>query len=197
MMPGLRVYRSGLRNILTFVAGALLLIGAWDVTVGHALSSAPETDEESGALTSRGQSQRRTDWMFGTVFVVFGGGAVLLSVSAAALRRPLVELTSEAMRLRIAGPQRYVELPWEEITWVHSGADGDDDRIPPRVLLVHVASAEPYPTSLWGASWDGSTLMVDADSWSLPPEDVAAYALVALETWGRHHRAEPALEDPG
>jgi len=195
-MRELRVYRSGLRNILTFLAGALLLIAAWEVTVGHVVSSAPETDEETGALTSRGQSQQRTDWMFGTVFLVFGGGAVVLSVSAAALRRPVVELTPEGMRLRVAGPQRFIELPWSDISWVHSGTDGDHERIPPRVLLVHVASAEPYPASLWGASWDGNTLMIDADSWSLPPEDVSAYALVSLEAWQRHHRPDVSAEEP-
>lgn len=195
-MPRMRIYRSGLRNLLTFLAGVLLVVAAWEITVGHVVSSPPETDEETGVLTSRGQSQRRTDWMFGTVFLVFGGGAVVLSAAAAALRRPVVELTPEGMRIRVAGPQRFLDLPWSEISWVHSGTDGDGERIPPRVLLVHVESSEPYPTSLWGASWDGNTLMIDADSWSLPPEDVAAYALVSLEAWQRDHRPDVSAEGP-
>ncbi len=196
-MPGLRVYRSALRNLLTLAAGLLLLVAAYDVAVSHTITSAPETDEETGALTSRGRSQERTDLMWGTIFTVLGGSAVLFSLASAAFRRPIVEFTPETLRLRVAGPRKFLDIGWDDIAWVHSGADGDDETVPPRVLLVHVTSADSYPQSPWGAVWDGNTLMVEADSWNLPPEDVAAHAVVALDSWRRRERIGMSGEETG
>ena len=97
-------------------------------------------------------------------------------------RSPVAEVGADGLNLRIAGPMRLDDIPWSNVTWVHSGSDGDDEAVPPRVFLVHVADPSPYPAAPWGATWDGNTLMVDADSWNVPPEEVVAHATMALDT---------------
>ena len=55
---------------------------------------------------------------------------------------------------------------------------------------MHVADTEAYPSAPWGAAWDGNTLMVDADSWNVEPDEVVAHARMALENWRREERAQ-------
>ena len=185
-MNELRVYRSLLRTFLVFVAGALLLLTAIDIVAAHVVSGEPETDTATGALTSRGQNQRRSDLTWGWSLMLIGGTLIVGSGASFVMRRPVLEVRSDALRVRVAGPQRFLTIPYDDVTWVHSAADGDDEVVPPRVLLIHVRSAASYPESLWGAEWDGNTLVLDADSWSRRPEDVATRVEVALEAWRRH-----------
>lgn len=186
MNSDLRVYRSLLRTFLVFVAGALLVLAAIDVVAAHVVSSAPEIDAATEALTSRGQNQRRSDLTWGWSLLLIGGTLVIGSVASSVLRRPVLEVGSDALRVRVAGPRRLLTIPYDDVTWVRSAADGDDEVVPPRVLLVHVRSAAGYPGSLWGAEWDGNTLVVDADSWSRRPEDVSTRIELALDAWRRH-----------
>lgn len=186
MNGDLRVYRSLLRTFLVFVAGALLVLAAVDVVAAHVVTGSPETDPTTGALTTRGQNQRRSDLTWGWSLMLIGGTVMVGSAASFVLRRPVLEVRSDALRVRVAGPQSFLTIPYDEITWVHSAADGDDEVVPPRVLLIHVMSAADYPESLWGAEWDGNTLVVDADSWNRRPEDVATRVDLALEAWRRH-----------
>jgi hypothetical protein len=194
MNGDLRVHRSLLRTFLVFIAGVVLVLTAVDVVAAHVVSGEPETDPDTGALTSRGQNQRRSDLTWGWSFLLAGGTLVVASAASALVRRPVLEVRSDALRLRVAGPRRFLAIPFEDVTWVHSSADGDDEVVPPRVLLIHVRSTAAYPESLWGAEWDGNTLVVDADSWSRRPEDVATRVEVALDAWRRHAQPIEAEE---
>lgn len=208
-MIHLSVYRSAAREALIVAAGVLLVLIALDVMWVHGieigncapgadglclrdLAGPPETDEESGALTSRGRSQQRTDYLWGTAFLLVGAGLAAVGSVSLLRRSPVAEVGTDGLNLRIAGPLRFTHIPWSNVTWVHSGSDGDDEAVPLRVFLVHVADPSPYPAAPWGATWDGATLMVDADSWNVPPEEVVAHATMALDTARRE--AEPGDE---
>jgi hypothetical protein len=194
MNGDLRAYRSMLRTFLVLAAGALLMLAAVDVVAAHVVSSPPETDATTGALTSRGQNQRRSDMTWGWSLMLIGGTLVIASAGSAVARRPVLEVRADSLRVRVAGPRRFLTIPYDDVTWVHSAADGDDEVVPPRVLLIHVRSASDYPEPLWGAEWDGNTLVVDADSWSRRPEEVATRVDLALDAWRRRAQALEAEE---
>ncbi|MGD2051900.1 MAG: hypothetical protein PVI35_05425, partial [Acidimicrobiia bacterium] len=136
-MIRLKVERSPLRQLLFGLAGVLLLLAAIDIAWVHEVSSPPETDAD-GALTSSGTAEHRVDIIWGTLFLVAGGALALVSFGGLVNRRPVVEVTDEELRLRVAGPSRSIAVPWNEIRSIRSGSDGDDGRIPARVLLVDV-----------------------------------------------------------
>ncbi len=182
-----RAHRSLARHLLFFLTAIFLTVAAIDVIWVHRVSGPPEVDEETQQLTSRGLSQQRTDFMWGTFFLV--GASVLAGVSVVGLttRRPVVEMDDERIRLRVGGPRAFIDVPWENVRWVHSSADGDDELVPARVLLINVLDTSGYPHELWGAQWDGHTLMVDADSWNATPEEVVMHAQRVLDAWRRDH----------
>lgn len=197
-MTHLSVHRSVRRELLMLAAGVLLVLAAADIVWLHEVAGPPEVDEATQELTSRGRSQQRTDLMWGGTFAVVGGGMALLALGSLMFRKPVVTVTDRDLKLRIAGPFRVLSIPWENVSWVHSGSDGEDEAVPPRVLLVHVFDPSGYPQHLWATSWDGSTLMVDADSWNMPAVEVVAHARMALDAWRRDAAlAAAAGEAPG
>jgi len=173
--------KSATRQLLMVAAGLLLLIAALDIVSMHRLSDPPTTDDD-GFITSKGQTERRTDLVWGTLFVVAGGSFLVAGLGGLITGRPVVELGDKAMRLRVAGPMSYLEIPWQDIVAVRSDRDYDDDgRIPIPVFVVEVEDRAKYPDALWGAVWIGNALQVDADSWATTVEDVVVRSELMLE----------------
>jgi hypothetical protein len=161
-------------------AGVLLLVAALDIVSLHALSDPPTTNSD-GVLTSKGQTERRTDIAWGSLFAAVGSTLIVVGLGGLVTSRSMVELTEASMRLRVAGPLSMLEIPWEDVVAVRSGSDYEDDgRIPMPVLLVEVEDRSDYPDGLWGAVWKGNTLQVDADGWEVPVEDVVVRAELQL-----------------
>ena len=181
------VRKSAVHQVLLLVAGAVLIVAALDIMVLHLVSSPPEVDSETGEINSTGRSQERGDLLWGSVLTVAGVGLVLAGGMGVIWRRPVAEVAADGLELRVAGPTKTIRIPWSEVAWVHSGSDGDDEGVPTRVFLVHVADAGRYPAAPWGAEWDGDTLMVDAGNWTIRPADLVIHANVALTDWRRHH----------
>lgn len=175
------------RHVLFALAAIFLTLAAVDVMWVHRVAGPPEVDEASQALTTRGLSQQRTDFMWGTFFLVSAGVLGGVAVTGLVARRPVAEMDRNGIRLRVAGPRAYIDIPWSNVRWLHSSADGDDELVPARVLLINVEDASSYPFELWGAQWDDRTVMVDADSWSTTPEEVVTHAQRALDAWRRDH----------
>ena len=172
--------RSPIRQLLLAAVGVLLLVAALDIVSLHRLSDPPSTDD-NGVLTSKGQTERRTDVIWGTLFGSIGGILVVVGLGGLATGRPVVEIGEDALRLRVAGPLSMLDIPWADIVSVQSGRDYEDDgRIPVPVLLVEVTDPGRYPKDLWGAVWDGPVLQVDADGWEATVEDVAIRAELML-----------------
>ncbi len=162
------------------VAGILLLVAALDLVGLHRLSDAPTTNDD-GVLTAKGQTERRTDLAWGSLFTAVGASLIVVGLGGLATSRPVVEFTEESMRLRVAGPISMMDIPWDDIVSVRSGSDYEDGaEIPVPVFLVEVESRTGYPDGLWGAVWRGNTLQVDADGWETPVEDVAIRAGLQL-----------------
>jgi hypothetical protein len=173
--------RSPIRQLLMTAAGILLIIAAVDIVSLHRLAD-PPTIDDNGVLTSKGQTERRTDMVWGSLFTAVGGSLIVVGLGGLLTARPMVELTDDVIRLRIAGPLSTLDVPWEEIVSVRSGRDYDDDgRVAIPLLLVEVEDRSKYPDGLWGAVWDGDVLQVDADGWEAPVEDVVIRASLMLE----------------
>lgn len=173
--------RSPIRQLLMVAAGIFLLIAALDVVSLHRLSDPPTTDD-NGVLTSKGQTERRTDVAWGSLFTAVGGSLLVVGLGGLLLGRSLVELTDESIRLRVGGPLSMLDIPWDDVVAVRSGRDyGDGGRVPIPLFLVEVADRTKYPDGLWGAEWHGNTLQVDADGWETSVEDVVIRAELMLE----------------
>ncbi len=157
-------------------AGILLLLAAVDIISLHKLSDAPTTDD-NGVLTSKGQTERRTDMVWGSLFIAVGSSLIVVGFGGLLTSRPMVQLNDDAIRLRVAGPMSMLDVAWEDIVSVRSARDYDDDgRIPIPVFMLEVDDSGKYPDGLWGAVWDGNVLQVDADGWEAAVEDVVIRA---------------------
>ncbi len=185
------VRKSLTRQLRLAACGVLLLLAAADVAVVHLLSSPPEADAASGALTSTGQTQQRSDMLWAALLGVVGGALVVGGGAGAMRRLPVAVVGEDGLELRVAGPGRTVTIPWGDIRWLHTGSDGDDERVPTPVLLVHVTDPSPYPQEPWSAAWDGATLMMDAGGWDMAASDVVIHANVALADWRRRQGGTP------
>lgn len=172
--------RSPIRQLLMAAVGVLLLVAALDIVSMHKLSDPPTTDDD-GNITSKGQTERRTDLVWGALFTAVGGTLIVVGLGGLISARPMVEFTDEAIRLRAAGPMSMLDIAWQDVVSVRSGRDYEDDgRIPIPVLLLEIDDAAKYPDALWGADWDGNVLKVDADGWEVPVEDVVIRAGLVL-----------------
>ncbi len=170
------VTRSPVRQLLMAAVGVFLLLAALDIVSLHRLSD-PPTADDNGVLTSKGQTERRTDMVWGSLFTAVGGSLLVVGLGGLLTARPMVELTDDAIRLRIAGPLAMLDIAWEDVVSVRSARDYDDDgRVPLPVLLIEIEESERYPDELWGAVWDGNVLQVDADGWETAVEDVVIRA---------------------
>lgn len=185
------VRKSLTRQLLLAACGVLLLLAAADVAVVHRLSSPPEADAASGALTSTGRTQQRSDMLWAALLGVVGGALVAGGGAGAVRRLPVAVVGEDGLELRVAGLARAVAIPWGEIRWLHTGSDGDDERVPTPVLLVHVADPSLYPAEPWSAAWDGATLMVDAGGWDMAASDVVIHGNMALADWRRRQHVTP------
>ena len=111
-----------------------------------------------------------------------GGALLVVGVAGLVTNRPVIELSDEALRLRVAGPLTMLDMPWDEIVAIRAGREYEDHgRIPIPQLLVEVEDATVFPAELWGAVWDGNTLRVDADGWETTVDDVVIRSELILE----------------
>lgn len=178
-MTDLRVRRSATGQFLLGLAGLLLVLTAIDLLWAMVLSEPPETNDE-GVMTTRGHSQRRADLVWGSVFLVTGSGITLLALGGLLNEQDVVRLDESGITLRIAGPTRNLTIRWDQVLDVRSTRLEGDGQATRDALVIEVADARHFPTELWGAEWVGATLQVDADSWSVPPDEVAVRAQLAL-----------------
>ena len=173
--------RSRVHQLLLAAAGVLLLLAAIDIVSLHKLSDPPSTNDD-GVLTSKGQTERRTDMIWGSIFTAVGGSLIVVGLGGLMTGRPVVEIDDEVLSLRVAGPMSMLDFPWHDIVSVRSGRDREDDgRVPTPVLLVEVDEPGKYPKELWGAVWEGPVLQVDAGGWAAAVEDVAVRCQLMLD----------------
>jgi hypothetical protein len=183
-VTGYRVTRSPFRQFLLGIAGIVLILAAMDVLWLHKVSSAPLTDD-AGQITTRGEAWRRTDLIWGTLFLVSGVGLFGAAAAGLALGRPVAEITQDGLRLRVGGPRRSITLSWDDIGSVRSAlVDGEGVR-PRPILVVEVEDPSRYRPDIWGGEWVGRELHVDADGWSEPPEQIVVRMEIALDRFRR------------
>jgi len=165
-MSSFKVYRSPLRQFLFGLAGLVLILAAIDIVWAYQLSEPPTTNDD-GALTTRGYIDRRGDVMWGTLFLLVGGGTEVVSIVGLLRRRPVLEILDTGIAIRIASGREPMLIPWHRITSVRSGTeDSPDAAITPRQLLIEVDDVSRFPEQLWGAEWQGDLLRVDTNSWA-------------------------------
>ena len=191
-MTRVRVHRSPLRQFLMGLVGLFLLVAAIEIVWAHQLTLDPETDD-NGVLTSRGEARRRQDVIVGTAFLLTGGALVVVALAGLVNPRPVAEVDDRQLRLRIAGPQRMLTLGWDEVLEVRSGREPGDGHGTRPLLLVLLRDPDHWPAEYWGARREGRWLVVDAESWTSPPEEVVLHARLALESW--HRVSVPSPDD--
>ena len=198
-MSSFGVTKSPYRQFLLCLAGILLVLAAMDILWLHKLSS-PPLEDESGNVTTKGEAWRRTDLIWGSVFLLSGTALFVVAAGGLAAGRPVAELTDEGVRLRVAGPQKTITLPWNEIRGARVVLVEGEGVNPRPVLAIDAFDPAQFPYELWGAEWVDGKLHVDADGWSDPPEDVVVRIELDLEQWRRHAaiaELETELVDPG
>ena len=155
-----------MRQFLFGIAGLLLVLAAIDIVWAHKVSEPPTADEDSGVLTSRGQVDRRQDLMWGSLFLIIGGGTALVSIAGLVRRQPMLEIEEDGVTMRLLSANETMHIPFHRMTSVRSGADDTPGAaVHPRQLLIEVDEPERFPDQLWGAEWQGNVLRVDTDGW--------------------------------
>jgi len=168
-----RVYRSPLRQFMFGIAGLILILAAIDVVWAHKVAEAPEIDS-SGNVTSRGRIDRRHDLMWGSLFLLVGGGTTLVAIAGLGRRRPVLELDESGVSIRLLSANEMVHIPYHRIVSARSGTEDDPDAsIRPRQLLIAVNDPGRFPEELWGAEWRENVLRVDTDGWTETAEEIA------------------------
>ena len=167
------VYRSPLRQFMFGLAGLILILAAIDIVWAHKLAEAPTIDA-AGNLTSRGQIDRRHDLMWGSLFLLVGGGTVLVAIAGLVRRQPMLELDDGGVSVRLLSANEMMHIPFHRILWARSSSeDSPDASIRPRQLLIGVDDPSRYSDQLWGAEWRDGVLRIDTDGWSETAEEIA------------------------
>ena len=192
-MNWLRVTHSPIRQVLVAVAGLVLVLAAIEIVWLHQLSGPPPINDD-GALAPEGIVARRTDIVWGALFLFGGLAGFIGSVAGLVVRKPVVELTDDGLWLRVGRTPRAkssgvatclpwlegVAVPWSEVLSVRSTTDESEDWQPTRILVVEVTDPSVFPVGLWGGERVGSKLHLDADGWEIPPEEVAMRAELVI-----------------
>lgn len=168
-----RVERSPLRQFMFGLAGLILILAAIDIVWAHKLAEPPTTDA-AGNLTSRGQIDRRHDLMWGSLFLMIGGGTVLVSVVGLVRRRPTLEIDESGVSIRALSAKEMLHIPFHRIIWARSRTDeSPEGGIKTRQLLIAVDDPGRFPHQLWGAEWVDDVLHIDTVGWTETAEEIA------------------------
>ena len=183
-----RVDKSPVRIFLFGLVGVVLLLASVDIVWGHWLSTAPEVSEE-GVITTRGRSQRRADFVWGTALFLGGAGMFGYAVTSLIRRRPVMVFDEEGVDLFVTGPTADPTfVSWSAVRSVLSAADRDPDGGPAvDVLVFDLDDRGSLSDRPWGARWDGNRLKVDATGWDVAVGEVAARAELDLDRYRRNH----------
>lgn len=167
------VYRSPLRQFMFGLAGLILILAAIDIVWAYKLAD-PPTIDASGNLTSRGHIDRRHDLMWGSLFLLVGGGTTLVAIAGLVRRQPMLELTDDGVSIRLLSANHMMHIPFHRILWARSSSeDSPDASIRPRQLLIGVDEPARFSDQLWGAEWRDNVLRIDTDGWSETAEEIA------------------------
>lgn len=177
------VTRSSWLPALGALLAIPLLIIAVDLGFTYRIFPEPEEDA-NGVRTTQGESERRADqvWALG----VGVAGLLLAGTSLRELGQPRVILSADEDQLRLdIGPRgaRMVPLSWAQVATARSQRVADDFG-EHRMLVLELVNADGLPLRPRGANLVGTTLEMDADSWSIPSH-VVADSLAAMAARAR------------
>jgi hypothetical protein len=178
-MTPLRIRRRKDILFLMIVVGALLLASAYEIAVARKITAEPDTNE-AGIITTRGQTQRRTDFMWGGVFTAGGIGLLVAGVGGLVSRSSQFEVTDDGLGINVSH-RALTDIPWSDIESVtYRGVPSDGRSVRPTVAVTLHEGVRP-PLRVINADVAGRTILVDADMWDMPAEEVAATASLALD----------------
>ncbi len=164
---------------LMIVVGALLLAAAYEIAVARAITAEPDTNE-TGVITTRGQTQRRTDFMWGGIFTAGGIGLVLAGVGGLVNRSSQFEITDDGLRVNISHRQ-LTTVPWSDIESVtYRGLPSDGRSVRPTVAVT-LRDGANLPARVINADISGRAILLDADMWDISAEEVAVMASLELD----------------
>jgi hypothetical protein len=174
------IKRSVLRPFLAGVFAIAAIVIAIDLLFTYRLFSGPEENEE-GARTSQGDSERRSDIAWGVGFAVVGLGLGAWAVPELIRHRSVLVADDDGIALALG---RHGEpawrAGWEDVVSVRSTVT-EDDTGPVAALDIELSNASLGPNRPRGARQEGAHLLVDADDWERPVHEVAGRLQLLLE----------------
>lgn len=184
------IKRSVLRPFVAGVLAIAAIVIAIDLLFTYRLFSVPEENDE-GARTSQGDSERRSDIAWGVGFAVVGLGLGAWAVPELIRHRSVLVADEDGISLALG---RHGEpawrVGWEQVVSVRSTVT-EDDTGPVAALDVELTDASLGPVRPRGARQDGAHLLVDADDWERPVHEVAGRLQLLLE-----RSQEPGVMQP-
>lgn len=174
------VKRSVLRPFLAGVFAIAAIVIAIDLLFTYRLFTVPEENEE-GARTTQGDSERRSDIAWGVGFSVVGLGLGAWAVSELIRHGPVLEADEETISLALgrAGDPPW-RVGWDDVVSIRSTVT-EDDTGSVAALDIELSDASLGPDRPRGARQEGSHLLVDADDWERPVYEVAGRLQLLLE----------------
>lgn len=174
------------------IVGALLLASAYEMAVARKITAEPDTNE-AGIITTRGQTQRRTDFMWGGIFTAGGVGLVVAGIGGLVKRSNQFEITDDGLRVNISH-RKMTDIPWGDIISVtYRGLPSDGRSVRPAVAVT-LRDSVRVPMRVTNADVEGQTILLDADMWDRSAEDIAAKACLALDLAAQRRSGRAANE---
>lgn len=174
------IKRSVLRPFVAGILAIAAIVIAIDLLFTYRLFSVPEENEE-GARTSQGDSERRSDIAWGVGLAVVGLGLGAWAVPELIRHRSVLVADQEGITVALG---RHSEpawrVGWEQVVSVRSTVT-EDDTGPVAALDIELTDASLGPDRPRGARQDGAHLLVDADDWERPVHEVAGRLQLLLE----------------
>jgi hypothetical protein len=175
------VERSRVRPAVATAVGIIALVAALDIAVLGWVYPEAETNAETGEYTFDGKAERRGDVGWG-IFGGLGGGAMVAwGVRGLTHNRRLLAADDERIVVAIGPPGHEMwSVGWNEVFAIKSAVDNDaTGRV--SVLDIELAGDALAPTDPRGARVVGDHVLIDAEDWKPPLDQVVGLLQVLLD----------------
>ncbi len=175
------VERSRVRPAVAAAVGIIALVAALDVAVLGWVYPEAETNAETGEYTFDGKAERRGDVGWG-IFLGLGGGAMAVwGIRGLSHHRRLLAADDERLVVAIGPPgEEMWSVGWNEVFAIKSAVD-DDETGRVSVLDIELAGDALAPADPRGARVVGDHVLVDAEDWKPPLDEVVGRLQVLLD----------------
>lgn len=167
-MTTVRVRRKPLLPFFVALAGLPLIAIAFDFATGARLL------RQIGDVVYASDVDpfELRDSFLASLFGFVGAGMVVWGLRELVFPQSVVKAEADSLRLAVRGPLgKLTNVPWDELEEIAATTRELDGHVVP-ALAVTVTRPGELPDHPWNARWVGHTLVVDADHWDHPLDEV-------------------------